>query len=331
MPNTKHVTVCEVGPRDGLQNHARAFSVAERIAFIDRLSGAGLLRIEAVSFVNDKKVPRMADPEGVLAGIERRPGLQVAALALNQRGVERALACDLQEIRFVLVASETFSQRNQGSSIAETVAALARMAQPVKASGRRLSVVVAAAFGCPFEGQVPVARVLDLVDAGIAVGAEDVVLADTIGSGTPGEVARLVGLAMARVGGRSLGCHFHNTRNMGYANALAALEGGVTLFDAAAGGMGGCPFAPGATGNIATEDLCFMLRQMEVQTGVDLPQLIGTVEWLQSLVGDALPGQIVRAGLFPEIAAAGLGLPTVSSLPTCREPRDRRRSSPDRG
>ena len=309
MPALNHayptrVTLCEVGPRDGLQNHPREFSIVERIDLINRLSAAGLPRIEAVSFVNDQKVPRMANPEAVLAGIHRRPGLEVAGLVLNQRGVERALACDLQEIRFVLVASETFSRRNQGASITDSVAAFTRMAATVKASGCRLTVVIAASFGCPFEGRVPIDRVLDLVRAAIQSDADEIVLADTIGAGTPGEVARLVALATGLVGGRPLGCHFHNTRNMGYANAFAALEGGVTLFDSSAGGMGGCPFAPRATGNIATEDLCFMLRQMEVETGVDLPKLIGAVEWLQSLLTDQLPGQIGRAGLFPEIAAA---------------------------
>ena len=304
MALPRRVTLCEVGPRDGLQNHKREFSIAERINLIDRLSEAGLRRIEAVSFVNDKKVPRMANPEEVLSGINRVPGLDIAGLVLNQRGVERALACDLQEIRFVLVASETFSLRNQGAGIADSVAAFTRMAEPVKASGRRLSVIIAASFGCPFEGRVPARRVLDLVDAAVRADADEIVLADTIGAGTPGEVTQLVSHAMERIGGRPLGCHFHNTRNMGYANAFAALEGGVALLDASAGGMGGCPFAPRATGNIATEDLGFMLRQMEIETGIDLPRLIDAVDWLQSLLSDQLPGQLSRAGLFPEVAAA---------------------------
>lgn len=301
LPRAVHL--CEVGPRDGLQNHPRQFSVAERIEFINRMIDAGLRRIEAVSFVNDRKVPRMAEPEKVLAGIRRVPNLEISGLALNARGVERALACDLQEIRFVLVASETFSLRNQGAGVADTVAAFVRMAATVKASGRKLTVVIATAFGCPFEGLVAPARVLELVDAGIREHADEIVLADTIGSAAPVEVSNLVLETRKRAGHRPVGCHFHNTRNVGYANALASLISGATILDSSAGGMGGCPFAPRATGNIATEDLCFMLRQMGVETGVDLPALLKSVEWLQQLVPETLPGQVVRAGLFPEIAS----------------------------
>lgn len=297
-----HVTVCEVGPRDGLQNMVRHFSVEERVGLIDQLSAAGARRIEAVSFVNDTRVPQMAGAEAVLAGVARRPGTEFAGLVLNARGVSRALACDLAEIRFVIVASETFSRHNQGASIAETVAAFETSARAVEAVERRAVAVIAAAFGCPFEGVVPVARVVDLAIAARNAGADEIILADTIGSAVPTEVTVLFEAVSARVGDVPLGGHFHNTRNMGYANVHAALRAGATVLDASIGGLGGCPFAPRATGNIATEDLGFMLRGMGLPTGLDLNALIGINAWLGERLGAAPPGLVARAGLFPEVA-----------------------------
>ena len=291
--------LCEVGPRDGLQLLAEPFPVADRIALIDALSACGLRRIEAVSFVNPARVPQMADPEAVLAGIARPPGVAFAGLVLNAKGVDRALACALDEVRFVLVASETFSRRNQGAGIAETVAAFAAAAPAVRRAGRRLTAVIGAAFGCPFEGEVPAGRVADLVAAAVSAGADEVVLADTIGVGVPAQVRGFAASLAPVLGGRPLGVHLHNTRNTGYANALAAVEAGYAVIDTAAGGFGGCPFAPRATGNIATEDTVWMLERSGHATGVDLAALIALSEGLLRRVPSAHTGALVRAGLFP--------------------------------
>jgi isopropylmalate/homocitrate/citramalate synthase len=291
--------LCEVGPRDGLQTLAEPFSVAERIALIDALARCGLRRIEAVSFVNPARVPQMAEPEAVLAGIARPPGVAFAGLVMNARGVERALACALDEVRFVLVASETFSHRNQGAGIADTVAALAAAAPAVRAAGRQVTAVIGASFGCPFEGEVPAARVVDLARAAVAAGADAVVLADTIGVGVPAQVRALAQALAPVLGGRPLGVHLHNTRNTGYANALVAVESGVQVIDTAAGGLGGCPFAPRATGNIATEDTAWMLDRSGHATGVDMAALLAVSEGLQQRVPGAHTGALLRAGGFP--------------------------------
>ncbi len=240
------IVVCEVGPRDGLQNHPRHFEVAERVELIDRLSAAGLRRIEAVSFVNDQKVPRMAGAEAVLDSIRRPPGTLFSGLVLNGRGVDRALGCDLQEIRLVVVASDTFSRRNQGASTEDTILLAAEVSGKVKSAGRRFSVVIATAFGCPFEGRVAPEHVAGIARRLAAMGVDEIVLADTIGAATPFEVAALVPLVEAAAPGIPLGCHFHNTRNLGFANAYAAIGSGVRLFDSSIGGLGGCPIrSPG--------------------------------------------------------------------------------------
>jgi hydroxymethylglutaryl-CoA lyase len=297
------VVICDVAPRDGLQNLKRTFSVDERVALIDRLSACGLARVEAVSFVNPARVPAMADAETVLARVARRSGTELAGLVMNARGVERALATELDEIRCVVVASETLNRRNQGATIAETMAAFREIGAVVRRSGRRLSGIVGAAFGCPFEGVVPAARVASLVEAFVDAGADEIVLADTIGVGVPTQIQALAAAAKPALGGRRLGFHFHNTRNTGYANAVAALATGATLLDASVGGLGGCPFAPRSTGNIATEDLVHMLRAMGIETGIDLARLIGVVAWLTERVPADVAGLVAAAGSFPESAA----------------------------
>ena len=285
------VVLCDVTPRDGLQTLPEAWTVAARIALIDRLAAAGLPRIEAVSFASPARVPQMAEPEAVLAGIARRPGCTVAGLAVNARGVERALACPLDEVRIVIVASESLSQRNQGASIAEALAAFRAAAPGVRAAGRRLTAVIAAAFGCPFEGEV------------LADEADEVILADTIGVGVPAQ-ARDLGARLAPfLGGRVWGVHLHNTRNTGLATALAAIEAGARVVDAATGGIGGCPFVPGATGNIATEDLAWMLHRSGIATGVDMTALLALSAALRAQVPGAHTGQVVRAGPWPRDAA----------------------------
>lgn len=299
-----HLTICEVGPRDGLQNLKRIFSVAERIELINRLSAAGITRIEAVSFANPKRVPQMADAEAVLTGIDRPDGVEFAGLVMNERGAERALATVLDEIRIVVVASETFSQRNQAASIEQAIDVFRRVAGNVKSSGRRLSGVVAAAFGCPFEGSVAPELVARISGQLVEAGADEIVLADTIGVGVPTQVENLYALTRAKTGDARVGFHFHNTRNTGFANAFAAWRCGAAILDSSIAGLGGCPFAPAATGNIATEDLVHMLRNMNVPTTPDLKQLIEQVGWLRQLVPDDIAGQLADAGAFPESAHA---------------------------
>ena len=298
------VQICEVGPRDGLQNIDRRFTVAERIALIDMLSAAGLPRIEAVSFVHPARVPQMADPEAVLAYIARPPGVRFAGLVLNRRGGHRAMATALDEIRFVLVATETMSRRNQGASMAENVAAFRQLAGEVKAAGRTLTAVIAVAFGCPFEGEVAPEAVVALAAAAIAAGADEIVLADTIGTGVPRQVRDLAARLAPVIGGRPLGFHFHNTRNTGYANAVAAIEAGAAVLDASIGGLGGCPFAPGATGNIATEDLCYLLRRSGCPVPASDGRLFAAVAWLGDRVPGEISGQLHRVARFPPDAAS---------------------------
>jgi len=297
------IDICEVGPRDGLQSEARIWSVEERIDLIDRLSATGVKRIEAVSFVNPKRVPQMADAEIVMAGIQRRAGVSFVGLALNLRGVERAIDAGVDEVRYVVVASETFNQKNQGSSIDDTLQGYRDMAGKVTGSGLRLSAVIAAAFGCPFEGEVPLEKVTDLARVLVSEGAQDIYLADSIGAAVPNQISDRISATRDIVGDDViLGCHLHNTRNTGFANAVAAVQAGVRLLDSSVGGIGGCPFAPQATGNIATEDLCFLLRNMGYDTGVDVNAVIDVAQWAETFFEAPLPGQVMKAGLFPESA-----------------------------
>jgi hydroxymethylglutaryl-CoA lyase len=299
------IEICDVGPRDGLQSQPRIWSVEERIELIDRVADAGLRRIEAVSFVNPKRVPQMADAEAVMAGIKRHPGVKYAGLALNARGVERAIAAGVDEVRYVVVASETFNQRNQGASVDQTMAGYDEIAALVTKAGLQLSAAIGAAFGCPFEGTVAEQQVVDLAKRLADGGAVELGLADTIGAAVPTQVRALLGAVGDALGDAvGLGCHLHNTRNTGFANAAAAAEAGVKFLDASVGGIGGCPFAPKATGNISTEDLCFMLRNMGIKTGVDLDKLVGVAQWAETFFDAPLPGQVMKAGLFPEVAHA---------------------------
>lgn len=297
------IDICEVGPRDGLQSEPRIWSVDERVELIDRLSATGVKRIEAVSFVNPKRVPQMAAAEDVMAGVKRPDGVTFVGLALNLRGVERAIGAGVDEVRYVVVASETFNRKNQGSSIDDTLRSYRDMAGSVTAAGLRLSAVVAAAFGCPFEGEVALSKVTDLARVLVGEGAQDIYLADTIGAAVPNQVAERIAATRDVVGGAvTLGCHLHNTRNTGFANAVAAVQAGVRLLDSSVGGIGGCPFAPRATGNIATEDLCFLLRNMGYETGVDVDAVIEVARWAETSFDAPLPGQVMKAGLFPESA-----------------------------
>ncbi len=282
------VILCDVGPRDGLQNEPDALSPAVRAELVNRLAATGLPRIEAVSFVRDDRVPQMAGAEEVVVGIERRNECEYSGLVLNERGWERFAATTLDRVNCTLGATETFNRRNGNASLAEAVA---RVEAILAAADRPATVTISVAFGCPFEGRVDAGVVRELA-AHFASGAE-VVLADTIGVATPRGVRELVESAHAD------GFHGHNTRNTGYANALAALDAGARVLDASVGGLGGCPYAPRATGNIATEDLVYLLEGEGVETGVDVDALVAVSEWLEGVLGRRLEGYVYRAGTWP--------------------------------
>jgi hydroxymethylglutaryl-CoA lyase len=295
------IEICEVGPRDGLQSEPRIWTVEERVELIDRLSATGVPRIEAVSFVNPKRVPQMADAETVMAKIKRPKGVKFAGLALNAMGAERAIEAGVDEVRYVVVASETFNQRNQGATINESLDGFSKIADKVVNAGLKLSATVAAAFGCPFEGKIELDQVALIAKKLVDGGCVEVGMADTIGSGVPTQVTELLSAVKHAVGSEiGLGFHLHNTRNTGFANAAAAASAGVLFLDASVGGLGGCPFAPKATGNIATEDLCFMLRNMGFETGINIDSYIETSLWAETFFELPLPGQIMKAGLFPD-------------------------------
>jgi hydroxymethylglutaryl-CoA lyase/(R)-citramalyl-CoA lyase len=293
------VSICEVGPRDGLQNDAVVLEPPVRAELVDRLAAAGLPRIEAVSFVNPARVPAMAGAEEVIAGLGETARARVSALVLNRRGFDRALETGVPEIHYAFVASQTFNRRNANATVEEGLATGLEIVGAARDAGLRVTVGISAAFGCPYEGLVDPGAVLDLAARIAASQPDEIVLADTIGAGTPGQVARLV-TGVLRVHPR-VGVHLHNTRGSGIANAWAALEAGATSFDASLGGIGGCPFAPNATGNIATEDLVYLLEGEGVETGVDLPALIEVTAWLEGLLGRSFPGNVHRAGPFPPV------------------------------
>jgi hydroxymethylglutaryl-CoA lyase len=301
---TRQIEIVEVGPRDGLQNEPGVLETATKVEFIQKAVAAGLRRLEVASFVNPKRVPQMADAEAVLANLPRLPDVCYTGLVLNRRGFERAVAAGCQEIGMVVVASDTFNQRNQGVSTAESLAAWLEIAQAARAAGVRAQVTVSAAFGCPFEGEVPPARVVELVERCAAAEPYEIAIADTIGVGVPSQVTELVGRIRAVLPDLRLRGHFHNTRNTGLANAYAAVEAGIDTLDASLGGIGGCPFAPTATGNIPTEDLVYMLERMGVETGTRLDALIATARWLQDRLGRTVPGLLAKAGGFPTPRAA---------------------------
>jgi (R)-citramalyl-CoA lyase len=289
--------ICDVGPRDGLQNEDRLLDANVRAELCDRLAAAGLKRIEAASFVNPKLVPQMAGAEEVMQALHRRGGTAYAGLVLNEKGYERALAARVDAVHYAFAATDDFGRRNQNAGTDEGVRTALALVARARRDKMAITVTISVAFGCPFEGPVPAQRVLGIVERLMAAPADEICLADTIGVGVPSQVKELVG--GARRMGAAVGGHFHNTRNTGYANAVAALDEGVVSLDASVGGAGGCPFAPKATGNIATEDLVYLLRGLGVDTGVDLDALIGCSRWLGGRLDKQLPGMIARAGDFP--------------------------------
>lgn len=290
------VEVVDVGPRDGLQNEDRTLSPETRAELCDRLAAAGLPRVEAASFVNPKRVPQMAGAEEVMAAIDRRPGTLYAGLVLNERGYERAVEAGVDEVRYAFPVTETFAQRNQNTTVEDATQLASRLVERARLDGVRVSITLSAAFGDPFDGPVEPARVLRLAEKVAAANPDELVLADTIGVGVPAQVRELVEGVLDL--GPTVGCHFHDTRNTGIANAMAAVESGATVLDAAVGGTGGCPFAPRATGNIATEDLVYLLHGMGHETSIDLDALIEVAEWMAQQLGKELPGQVYKAGNF---------------------------------
>jgi isopropylmalate/homocitrate/citramalate synthase len=299
--NERAVVVCDVGPRDGLQNDAKILDPETRAELVNRLADTDLPRIEAVSFVNPARVPQMAGAEEVVAAIDRRPGVVYAGLVLNEKGYERLAQTELDEVHFAFAASETFNLRNQNATVENSLEAARRIVTRAHGDGIRATVTVGTAFGCPFEGAVDPGRVFELARTLAAAGADEVVFADTVGVAVPRQIREVVAPAVVEFA-CSVGVHLHNTRNTGFANAHAAIEAGATVLDASVGGIGGCPFAPRATGNIATEDLVYMLHGEGLETGIDLDALIHVAEWLEGILGRQLEGQVYRAGTFAPVA-----------------------------
>ena len=288
------VVVCDVGPRDGLQNEPEVLPPETRAELVRRLAAAGIPRVEAASFVRPDRVPQMAGAEEV-AQLAGDVAAELSGLVLNERGWERFKATSLARVNVTLAATDSFSERNAGMPVEEALGQTAAVLAAAAADGVPATATVSVAFGCPFEGAVDEGRVVALAERLAEAGAGEVVLADTIGVATPRAVSRLTG----RVAGlaTATGGHFHNTRNTGYANALAALDAGATVLDASVGGLGGCPFAPRATGNIATEDLVYLLQGEGVETGIDLAALVEVSVWIADVLGRDLPGQLARAGI----------------------------------
>ena len=293
------IEIVEVGPRDGLQSEPEVLSTATKLELIGRLVAAGLKRIEVASFVNPKRVPQMADAEAVLAGLPKVPGVQYVGLVLNRKGFDRALAAGCTEVGLVTAATDSFSERNQGATTEENIRAIEEIAPLAREAGVRMQVTLSTAFGCPFEGEVPASRVVDICRRLAQSQPLEIALADTIGVAVPSQVTALVEQVRGVVGDVAIRCHFHNTRNTAVANAYAAVLAGVNTLDASVGGVGGCPFAPNATGNVGTEDLVYMLSRAGYDTGIDLTQLIETARWLGEQRGKAVPSMVSKAGGFP--------------------------------
>lgn len=308
-PTPHPVQIVEVSPRDGLQSEATVVSTTDKVELIRRALGAGLRRIETVSFVNPDRVPQMADAEAVMAALHADATLAAhdpsyIGLVLNRRGLDRATEARVDEVNAVVVCTDTFARRNQGQDTQGLIDEVTGICAAARRAGLPLSVTLAASFGCPYEGEVPLTRLRSVLDQVVAAGPDEIALADSIGVATPVDVRARVALADELLAGTdiTLRCHFHNTRNTGLANAATAAEAGVTVLDSSLGGIGGCPFAPNATGNIPTEDLAYMLERMGYATGLDLPAAVEVVPWLESIVEHPVPGLLARAGIFPTSA-----------------------------
>jgi hydroxymethylglutaryl-CoA lyase len=295
----RSVEIVEVGARDGLQNEKLIVSTEDKVALINRAVAAGIRRIETASFVNPRRVPQMADAEAVMAALPQRDDVTWIGLVLNERGAERALATKVHELGAVATASDGFGMANQAQTRTESVKAASAIVGMAKAAGRSAQVTISVAFGCPFDGEIDPDDVVAMAAELARAGPREIALADTIGVAVPAQVTDMFQRVKAVVGDIPLRAHFHNTRSTGIANAWAAWQAGAATLDASLGGLGGCPFAPNATGNIATEDLLYMLERSHVSTSVDLAAMIETAHWLEGVMGKPLPSMVSRAGGFP--------------------------------
>jgi hydroxymethylglutaryl-CoA lyase len=297
----KRIEIIEVGPRDGLQNQSAILSTEDKVAMINKLLDAGAGRLEVASFVNPARVPQMADAEGVLAALPKRDDVIYVGLVLNGRGLDRALNTQVDEIGVVAVATDAFGLRNQKQTWRESVDVSVDVIERARKAGRRAQATISVAFGCPFEGEVPLARVVEMARGIAKAGPHEIAVADTVGVGVPAQVKEMIAALREAVPGMPLRCHFHNTRNTGLANAFAAAEMGVDRLDASVGGIGGCPFAPSATGNIGTEDLIYMLHRSGFETGYDLAKLNAMAPWLAGRLNlSGLPAMVSRTDPFPQ-------------------------------
>ncbi len=298
-PQMSEIEIVEVGPRDGLQNEAVLFNTEQKLSMINRAIEAGVRRIEAGSFVNPKLVPQMADADAVAAGLIRRADVIYIGLVLNKRGALRAIEAGLNELGAVCAASDGFAVRNQGQTSDESLAMCCEVVRLARQEGRRAQITISTAFGCPFDGEVNPQRVVDMAKIAAAAGPVEVAIADTIGVAGPRDVADLVMRVKAAIAPLPVRVHFHNTRNTGLANVWAAVTAGAGTVDASLGGLGGCPFAPRATGNVPTEDVVYMLERSGYRTGLNLDRVIEASGWLSRNMGRELPGMVSKAGNFP--------------------------------
>jgi hydroxymethylglutaryl-CoA lyase len=295
-----NIEIVEVGPRDGLQNESVLFTTSQKLELIGRSLDAGTRRIEAASFVNPKLVPQMADADAVAAGLPRREGVIFIGLVLNKRGAVRAIEAGMDELGAVCAASDGFATRNQGMTSDASLVMCGEVVRLARERARRAQITISTAFGCPFDGEVNPSRVVEMARAAAAAGPVEIALADTIGVASPGEVSTLVTRVAAAIKPLPVRVHFHNTRNTGLANVWAAVQAGAKIVDASLGGIGGCPFAPRATGNVPTEDVAYMLQRSGYHTGLDLDRLIASARWLAGAMGRDVPGLLSRAGAFPK-------------------------------
>jgi len=297
--SAKSITLVEVGPRDGLQSEPEILSTDSKVEFINKAVDAGIRRLEVASFVHPKRVPQMADAEALIERLTDHDDVSYIGLVMNERGLDRALETKIGEIGMVVVATDSYNRKNQGVDTDESVRAWGDIARRAKQHGLRANIMISSAFGCPYEGEVKVERIVELAKRVLEADPAELGIADSIGVAVPNQVSDLLGRVREVIGDLPLRCHFHNTRNTGLANAQAAVDSGVTYLDASIGGIGGCPFAPAATGNVPTDDLLYMLDRSGVETGVSLEKVIEVSRWLERELGRAVPAMLPKAGMFP--------------------------------
>lgn len=297
----RSIQIVEVGPRDGLQSEPELLSTQTKVEFITRAIDAGIRRLEVASFVHPKKVPQMADAEALLAELPMAENVSYIGLIMNERGLDRALTTPVHEIGMVVISTDTYNERNQGVPTEESINVWLKIAKRAKANGKIANVMVSSAFGCPYEGEVSPRRVVEIAKRLMEAEPAELAIADSIGVAVPNQVTDLLGMLAEELGPIPLRCHFHNTRNTGLANVQAAIEAGVTYIDASIGGIGGCPFAPAATGNIPTDDLLYLLDRSKIESGVSLEKIIETSRWLEQQLGRGVPAMLPKAGVFPGV------------------------------